>query len=81
MQIKRELAKFSKKIVVYELVYDSFKKWPYSIKINVVVRGWLDDSGMNSDRDKFRSVHIQIILSDYMRPVQKLNSDRDDSFR
>ena len=36
---------------------------------------------MNSDRDEFRSVPIQILLSDYMRPVQKLNSDRDDSFR
>ena len=33
---------------------------------------------MNSDRDEFRSVPIQILLSDYMRPVQKLFSDRDD---
>ena len=26
---------------------------------------------MNSDRDEFRLVPIQILLSDYMRPVEK----------
>ena len=46
-----------------------------------LLRGWLHETGMNSDREEFRSVPIQILLSDYMRPVQKLNSDRDDSFR
>ena len=41
------------------------------------LRGWLHGTGMNSDLEEFRSVPIRILLSDYMRPVQKLNSDRD----
>ena len=36
---------------------------------------------MNSDQDEFRSVPIQILLSEYMRPGQQLSSDRDNLFQ
>ena len=45
------------------------------------LRGWLHETGTNSDRYDFRSVSIQILVSVYMRPVRKITSDRFDSFR
>ena len=65
---RKAIAKFSQSVAVNSQICARFREC-------------LHETGMKSDRDEFRSVPIKILLSDYMRPVRKLNSDRDDSFR